>query len=401
MNPVEIQSRGHHPYSPSSLQMREACPMWASAHSDSEASLRGTLQHLAVERGEDLKELSDEEADAVSACCEFLDGKRAQLALLGTYEELVEVYLPIDDECREVVVFDAKTEGISFQKVECTTGGYVDRLLIGDEGRFVVMADWKFGKWPVEEVENNLQAVAYTLGVFRKFPKAEKVEATFFLPHQERKQITHTFVRADIPTLELRVKTVVERAERATARGDYAAATPCIPACLFCARRGACHKLHEVVLKVAQKYHPIEFPDDIDVTRLRDPQQFSWGMRLQQVVSAWAEGYRQRGTDQVLLGKTPVPEGFELKTTTTRKVESVFRFARLARKFLTRGQFRRTLKVRLGAVEDAISDLQPRGNKKAVVSQFQQALKEAGAVKDSPPVVYLKACPKKQDKLTN
>src|SRR5688572_1930013 len=100
INPPE--SKSHHAFSPSTLQMREACPKYQPNHNENEAALLGSLQHAAVESGEDNDELTDVRAFAAAECLGFFQ-ERAKAYPGCTV--IQEVYLPIDDE---VLVVDVR-----------------------------------------------------------------------------------------------------------------------------------------------------------------------------------------------------------------------------------------------------------------------------------------------------
>jgi hypothetical protein len=60
--------RKHHPFSPSSLQNREACPCYAGRDSQHVRSIAGTMAHSVVETRRDNNELSDEDAISAAEC---------------------------------------------------------------------------------------------------------------------------------------------------------------------------------------------------------------------------------------------------------------------------------------------------------------------------------------------
>jgi hypothetical protein len=374
--------------------MEEACPMFARSNETNAAAELGTKQHRVTETGKDDNELTDEEVFAAVQCMEFADQQKQRLLKYGPVEDIKEAYLKIDNRNWTAHVYNPKTYKVEEVKTDCTTGGYVDRVIIGCKGRVAIVADWKFGRWPIEEAKENLQGIAYVLGLFKEYPRLRTVDLYFKQPHLDH-LTHHRFQRRDTDELTLRVKTVVERADRATELGDYSRATPCIPACLFCARRADCEKMHEIVLKVGKKFHPIEFPDQLDPTVLKDPKQFAIGMRLQQAVIAWGEAYRRRGVDHILTGQAKVPEGYALTEYSKRTIADEAKFEEIARQFLTHEEFVNSLKPGIGTTEKAIQAKAPRGQKTAEKEKFQKRLEGTGAVEKTTPVPYLKAVPKK------
>jgi hypothetical protein len=380
--------------------MREACPLWATTGEAGEAAARGTLQHLVTETGDDHEDLTDEEIAAAVECMDFAEQLKSEMEIVrrpngGTSRRVVidetEPYLPIDDRrMRGVPMFNWKTGGIDLVDIESTTAGYADRILkAGDHAKVL---DWKFGRWPVEEADNNTQGIAYVIGVFKKFPDVKTVELIFKLPHQ--KDVTrHTFHRDELDELYIRIVAIVERSIQACHQEDYSKATPNVPACLFCARRGGCPRLHEIVLNVGHKFYPAKVPADISVSVLKDPAQFAEGMRIAQIVTAWAEGYKRQGTQQVLQGAIPVPTGYIIAEYSKRKIVDPKAYAESTKGFLTRKEYTATLKPGLTAVEDAIKAKVGRGMKTARLNQF---LEKQKGVEKTVAAPYLKAVPAKK-----
>jgi hypothetical protein len=397
---MSTPERRHHSYSPSTLTLFEACGLYGKRDGASEKAITGTKQHRVTETGQDDHTLSDEQLAHSAECMEFANRIKNEVLAANTDAEcldILEPYLPIDERKWMVAVYDATKDETVSAIEDCTTGGYADRLLVFPTLRLAILFDWKFGLWPVEDAENNLQGISYVLGVFKKYPQVDSVRIFFKLPQLE--QVTeHTFHRAQEDELRLRVMTVVERAEFMARHVNFEDATPMVPACLFCSRIGRCHKIQERILKVGQKYHPIEFPESIDTTLLRDPANFEKGLRLAQVVSEWAKSYKSLGTQQVLLGRIPVPEGFKIAAFSEREIIDTEKFRAAALRYLTEEEFVQTLKPTLGAVEKLISAKAPRGSKDETVEEFGQVLLDTSAVQKTVPVPYLKAVPKKADK---
>lgn len=391
------EDRKHHPYGPSKLQNLEACPHYESLNSNSEAARLGTLQHTVTETGQDDLSLSDEEAAAAVECIEFFEEKKRQWddarsrevahllrsgvslseAKLPEVIELSETYLPIDDERVEDFIG--------------TTGGYLDKALIDYTGTKAMLFDWKFGQWQVEKADNNLQGIAYALGVFKAYPNVEHVAFYFKQPHI--KSISHaTWTRADVPALYLRILTVVSRARRARASGSFDFANPTIPGCLFCANIALCPAVTSMVLRVGQKFHAVDVPNDITPSKIHDPKNSTMGMRLASLVTAWAAAFRNLTTDRVLRGASPVPEGFFIaQGTGKRKIVDNDKFKTTALQYISEEVYNASTAPQLGKIELAIKNNAPRGQKDSTIDQFKDALIEAGAVEKGRSYPYLKA----------
>lgn len=359
--------RKHHEFSPSKLAYLEQCAHYEGHDVSNPAAELGTRQHRALETMLDDPTLGDEEATAVMRCAEAVEQLRAEL---GGGSELKEVYLSIDDAD--------------------TTGGYADLILTAPGKSHAVVIDYKFGKHQVEDAETNLQGVAYALGVFHRFPAAERVLVVFLQPHIDYRT-EHTFCRADVPALYSRVCTVVERAKAARLDPTFSKASPTFPPCLFCKSLANCPKIAEIAIRISHMFYPLNLPSDLTPSKLHSDSDTLIGLRLASVVKVWADAFKSRVTDRVIRGDAKVPEGFEIATQSRRTLKDHKLFRETALRFMTPEAYAETLEPTLGAVEKKIADAAPRGNKTAVVDAFKGELVESGAVTQGEPFSFLKA----------
>jgi hypothetical protein len=398
----QIEQRVHHPYSPSSLQSLEACPCYLSKDSQHVRTIIGTIAHEVTDTREDDNRLADDDSAAAAECIDFYDrrktlmeDRRAQELIRRTgvppIVELRETYLRADD-----CVFDDVVHG----KVVATTAGYVDRALVW--GAEAELFDWKFGMWPVESAENNLQGIAYTIGLMRHYLHLQRV--TFFFKQPLIGSLTSaTFERKDIPALFLRVQTVVARARQARAlakAGDWSMANPMVPACNFCANLGICPKVAAFACHVGKKFYPVGLPDDISPNKVMAPDQTALAMRLADLMKTWSGSFRTQVTDRVLRGAAQCPPGYHITTSSRRSVVDSDKFKSEALRFLTKEEFDSTLSIEFGGVEEKISEKSPRGQKKATVELFKKALIDSGAVVQGEPYAFLRVTSEKSSSET-
>jgi hypothetical protein len=383
-----LEERPHHPRSPSKLQCLEACPDFDSKTDGlvHRRSTAGTRAHKVVDSQEDNAQLGDDDALAVAECLDFVATRRAfmQEQAQEAYtkgddwavnqpvpakyqiQELKETYLPIDD-CK-------------YEDADCTTGGYIDHGFISWDELYAELVDYKFGFWAVESAENNLQGIAYTLGLFRRFAKLQKVRFWFKQPHLD--YITDAvFTREQAPELYRRVKTVCLRAIEAKHLGDFSLARQFTPVCLFCDHLGRCPANLATALGVAKKFHPLAFPESITPTQIQDPQNTKLAMELAQVMAVWTGAFKRQVTNRVLRGDAKIPPGYKIETTSgRRKIKDLAKFKEVALKYLNEEEYQACLEASFGTLEDKILEKTPRGYKEATVEEFQKALEEAGAV---------------------
>ena len=412
--PLATETRAHHPYSPSTLQSLEACALYTGKESKKEhaRTTAGTRAHNSADTETDDERLSDEDAAAVADCLDYVAqlkqdfikdafSKREEARKLGCYappsayeeqvSEVNEPYLPIDD--------------IIYADAEFTTAGYADKIIFNHDETRAHVADYKFGMWPVTHARENLQGLAYALGVFKKWKKVQEVTIHFLQPLLDSRT-TATIRRADIPEHYFRICAVVARARaareahaREIAQGlipTYSAATPNAPTCSFCGHLGNCTKALDVAIKVAHKFSPLDIPDDITPSMIHSDKDTSTAMRLAMVVSTWAKAFKTCITNRVINGDAEIPEGFKLVSQAKRELVDMATYRKHAIKIIGAKAFEETLQTTFGAVEELVAEKAPRGMKKKIVLAFQKETEESGCVKRDLPITFLKAVPKKE-----
>lgn len=424
---AEPEQRPHHDYSPSTLQSLEVCPNYQSKQSDTPhpRTVIGTIAHGATETGEDDARLSDDDTEHVAACIDFYErrktlmheararevqqravghwgakveiGEEANAELRAEGEvppvkELKETYLPVDDA---VFVDEVKPPyGNEKRTVLGTTAGYIDSALINHDRTYAEIFDWKFGRWPVEEAVNNLQGIAYALGMFRGIATLKKVRYFFKQPLID--YITDAEIaREDIPEHYLRIQVIVARARIARTRGDWSMARAMAPACNFCAHIGECPVVTEFALSVGKKFSPLEIPPDITPTMVHNEHDTRIGLTLSEVMAVWAKAFKGVITNRVLGRLAEPPDGYTIASRTPREIADEKKYREVALRYLTEEEYAATLKASFGSVEQLISDKAPRGQKKAEVEKFGREIEECGAVVKGNGYSFLQAVPKK------
>lgn len=412
-NEIPNTERVHHPFSPSSLQSREACPKFQNRNSTNEAAVFGSIQHDAVERGQDDSRLSDDRASAVANCMIFCE-ERAFSYPGGKI--LKEVYLPIDEEVVVITVtsierFDIFTEDgqvcpgfrqgkVEHRVFEGTTAGYLDFAVISADETEADIVDYKFGRNAVTSAEDNLQGIAYMLGLKKMFPKLLKCRVSFIQPHIDEMS-EHTFDLSDTSELYLRIRVVVGRSIAAAANPlDFSSARPNVGTCLFCALVGKCPAVAALALKTSAKYKPLAIPENVNPTTLNNPSDVDMGLRLADVMKVWAEAFRRQATEKTIENMDFVPEGYTLVTMQKRKILNSRNFAKIAKDFLPVTVWEEVdnlFDIPITPVEELISASAPRGSKEATVEAFGAKLIEAGVVELGNPFAFLRQS-KKSDK---
>lgn len=375
--------RVHHPYSPSSLQAREGCAKFEPIHDGPvhEMATIGTRQHDAVDSQVDDPRLLDYRAAAVVDCIRFAEER---LAAFPGGTMLKESYLPVDNQ---------QVTGPDKKKFLGTTAGYLDVAIISADETEAEVIDWKFGNNAVEEARNNLQGIAYALGLRHKFPKLKRITVRFIMPHIDH-ATEHTFLASDFDTMLLRVRTVVLRAIQARKDPeDYSMATPNASSCLFCALIGKCPKVAEIALKVGKKYRPLEIPENVTPTLVRDSKDVGIGIKLAQVLSTWAEAFRRQATARTVEDPNFIPDGYVLVESQRRSVVKAKSLGDIAKRFIPadkHGMVDDLFDVPIGKLEELVALFAARGVKEKTQEDFGKAAMDEGALQLGKPFSFLR-----------
>jgi hypothetical protein len=416
----DANTRVHHPFSPSKLQALEACPKYESHSTDSAASRAGTIQHDAVDGESDSAHMTDNQALAVAECLAYADSI-AKKYKGGTV--IKENYLPIDNEIIEITETDGTgkldpnpaanpfpgvetvqwTQPIVTKRFRGTTAGYLDYAVVSTDETEAEIIDWKFGQWAVESTENNLQGIAYMLGLKKRFPKLKRCTIHFVLPHRDELDV-HAFDLNDenLMLFHTRIRRVVRAAQDARKDpNNFAAANPNTGACLFCALIGQCPKVTEMVARVSEKFAPLQVPQNVNPTMILDPEDTAIGIQFAAIAKTWAESFRARATEKSITDPDFIPTGYTLETRTKRKVLNARLFADVAKKFVPvsmDAEIEKLFDLPIGGVEEVIELATPRGQKSKAVEAFGKAALEAGAIEMGQPFAFLKMSTTKKPK---
>lgn len=392
------QERVHHQYSPSSLESLEACPCFVNRQSDTphERTIAGTKAHAVADSRKDDSSLSDEDAEAVAVCLDLV-GRRKQLMEEARDRQLVSASPEDRSEISEVLEIKEDywpVDDLVFPDAVSTTAGYADVVLISHDRARAEIIDHKFGKWAVTEAKTNLQGIAYSLGVFKRFPSVQEIQVWFVQPLLDY-TTEATFKRSEIPELMLRVSLAVARAREARRTGDFQTAKPAVPLCQFCGNLGKCPAVAKFACQVGQKFYPLAFDgEDLTPSAIYDPKRTTLGLQLAAVLRVWCEAFRQQVTDRVISGRAEMPAGFKLESRAEREVLDMEKLKQVVLTYLTKEEFDTTLSTTFGSIEKLISEKAPRGSKKSTLEDLKTKLEQSGAVKRGDPYHFLKAVPK-------
>lgn len=381
-------ARSHHPTSPSSLQTREASPCWLNRSESSEAAERGTKQHESADSRKDDNELTDAEYLAVESTHIVVDQACQRLGPDAIV--IREAYWHVDD--REIIGDDG-------HKWIGTSGGFADVVVISRDWTRAQVSDWKFGAWSVEPAENNLQGIAYALGVFHEADlrghKMQEVTVEFYSPHLSE-FTRHTFTRADRPKMLLRVVAAAERAKDTLARikkdpTNLANYTTSTSACTFCGRVGFCPAIAKIGFTLGKKYQQLDVENiekDVRGLDLSDPTVAHAGLQLWGILGKAAAEYRKRVTERAIENPAYIPVGYSIMVSNPREVRDLEGVIKISEEYLPSDVVRGMLSLPITTVEKEISKRAPRGAKELTVQEFADKLVASGAVvpRDTPTI---------------
>ena len=397
--PQPSAERAHHPDSPSSLQSSEACPLFKNEQRESAAATSGTLCHKACELEDTSLCDTDEQVLAVNRCLDY-----ARRVGEEKYSE-----------AGEILVFKELALSVGSEKIGEFTGvtsGFPDLVYVAKT--FADIADWKFGAEPVVPTKDNLQGIAYALALFEKFTSLLEVTVHFYAPNQhwseadQRAKYVYTFKRADIPQLELRLRTVIARKHAAVDRLDRSAgrdwrdASPRDSLCLWCARKGDCAKLHGTIIRSSEKYPDFVAPAVLDPLKLTRTDEVKLAFRWANQVEYIAKAIKGRCTTMALTENLELGDDMKIVKREERQTKDIkILIATALEHGCLQGELESLMSVPFTKVEELVKKKAPRGKGAESVRQLQEDWEQRGATEYGPPVYFLKEVKSPKDKQAN
>tara|TARA_R100001463_G_scaffold9114_6_gene27456 strand:- start:13250 stop:14104 length:855 start_codon:yes stop_codon:yes gene_type:complete len=178
-----------------------------------------------------------------------------------------------------------------------TIFGTGDLILLHKEREHADLIDWKFGIGAVDEASENVQGLAYAIGVVDKYSWVKTVTIRFFLPRQD-KVSEHTFDRDDLEVARDRVRLIVQRATN-----PETPLNPTTDGCRYCGRRVDCPALADKLLPLAKKYESsaedfeLAVWENADPAVVTDPDTLSKMKRVGSVIERWKKAVDQRALE--------------------------------------------------------------------------------------------------------
>lgn len=372
----------HAKWSPSKLKYVELCPGFDGREGGvNPAAEMGTRIHEALEKM-DLDLLTDNWERLIAERC------------LETYQDIVERHgwtgqpYTTHHEIRLEISLGEDME----------TFGTCDVLLtLGDVG---IAVDYKTGRGGIDDASINTQAQAYVLGSFQRHPELSTIHFYFIVPQRDEVSF-HTYKREDCGRIQLRLNTVIRRAEQFQYvwknRGGVPVEmfNPQPNLCEFCANQWKCHAVTTKVFDIANKYGTdgLPVPTKVHGSETDDPEDMAKLLRLVPVIQAWIDGVKARSKQMAFDEGTEIP-GFDPKERAGRRSISSASAAwdALTQTLpdLTVEDFMATLgTVSFNEVVELVKNAAPRGKKTGEANRFEDLLLEMGVLDQAPPSQYL------------
>lgn len=336
----------HAKHSPSSLGYKETCPAFRNRGTTNAAAEEGTMLHEALEK-DDYSGLTEEQAFLCGLCRDFRDG---ELAKLDNPEQYRELKLDIAD-------------GLTY--------GTADFVAVS--GTKAVVMDWKFGSGEIEPANTNAQGCAYALGVLEKFPQVEELELHFVQPRREYIS-SHTYMRADVPVMRMRINTIIRRAN-ARNREEHPGMQ-----CCYCKKQATCAALRQIALPIASRYAGLAIPEELHPSNVTSPETMARCLDCAKVLKEWIDSVNFYAMDMAANG-TEIP-GYKVVSRKGRRTipDALAAFGAVRDK-MTAEQFIECCgSVGIDALVEKLSADAPRGQKQKTKDDAVSRLTEEGII---------------------
>jgi hypothetical protein len=350
--------------SPSSLKYIRLSPCFENDQGgDKTAADEGTKLHAACETGVIPEDLSEEQRQVVQQC-------------LAYAQPLVS--RPGSQVFKELSLHELAELSPHMRR------GKADLVVLHNNGT-AELIDWKMGRNPVDDAEENDQQKAYVIALFRRWPHLKAVKVHLVQPRRDEVS-TFTFNRSSLTKLQLELANTITQMEKFRAADKYA---PRTDTCLWCARRHSCPAMVGTVTTIAKNYDAeLKLPEEFHPSKVTSPVAMAAMLDLASSVDKWVQSARHHFTQAALNG-ADIP-GYELREKKAmRSVDDAKATWAVVRDVVGQEEFLEACSISLPELEKAWCARAPRGQKGAAKEALTEKLVEAGALKQGAPSHYL------------
>lgn len=372
MNPElpDHSDRAHAVFGPSSLKYYAKCAGYHGRDGTNPAAEMGTRIHEALEV---------RDPSALQSELEHELYERMLQDELEVFEQLFHGSTSVTTLREHRLVLDLPT-------VQTPVFGTAD--IVAYDGPVGLSLDYKSGVSKIDDVRDNWQAKAYTVGMFQMFPFLERINFVFLIP-QRREVLVDCFTRDELPRLVEEISAVIRVAE--ATRPKWSEGAPDIEElgpstnCRFCRHEDTCPALGAVAVAVARKYNPLGIPaGPIDSTNLSDPQTIGKLYVIAKILEEWASGIKRKA---VLLAESGV-EFDELKLRSLGSLKKTVDNSGLAELAMQHGlshdEIIDAASLSLSQLSEVIGQKTARGRKTSAIQSFEHDALDRGLVEVGP-----------------
>jgi hypothetical protein len=225
----------------------------------------------------------------------------------------------------------------------------------------------------------------------------EECEVTFLIPNRDEVS-SHIFKRSDVPSLRLRINTVIARAAELEDLGFFKAhpelLNPQPELCEYCSRQTICSALMDKHLRILKDVSPgLPVPADLRIDKSR-PEDIAHLLRLAPLMEEWAKQIRADALQANLADGVDIPGFNRFERSMPRAVRSV----RATWDVLQHSFPAVTLEdfldkcgsVSVPQLEDMLAEKADHGKKGKVREDFMNELRGADVLQEGGKIFYLR-----------
>ena len=363
-NTPDHSSRGHAPFSPSSLKYVAGCSGYEGRSGTNAAAEKGTRIHEALEVRDPSALHDEDEVMIYEAIVKQEDEYTKNYAKGQEYKEENEILLDVDLD-------------------STNTWGTCDRLLTF--GNKAILADYKTGVSEIDPPRSNWQARAYTVGAFQKYPELDEITFVFYIPVRNE-VLEGTFTREELPLLVKQLADVIRNGEKVRPQwdGGFPEADALSPSvnCRFCKHEEYCPSLGGLAVEIVQRISGDNLPKE-NIEDPNDPKTVEHLYIVAKVVENWAKRVKEKA---VALAKDGMEfQNLKLKSMgATRKCTDNIKLVEIAKEYdLEQEDLLNLISIPLKKVANAVGDNAPKGEKGEKSRSFLDAVENNGIIETS------------------
>lgn len=381
---LKQNARKHSRISPSGLKPLKVCPGYENEDFGSkDAADRGTFLHEIMETGKIppqpwppyMRPGDEEIAKSVLAITQEADAR-------SEYDPIVEVELDF-----------TSLKLKNFEK------GHADRVIVletSDDGEptHVEMIDYKFGKWAVEDVGDNIQFRAYAMGLFLMWPSLARATVRIIQPELGLDE-SHTFTRAkDFDMMTAQVGAIVKRRHKFLETKDEAMLNTDPDNCSFCGVQATCPIWQKYQVKLANESNVLETTvmpiEMLENPEEADPEEVVRIFRWIKPMEDYLRKVKRFALAVYDTGR--MSQGLQLveKQGDASITDILFVRDHLEKNYgVSHDEFMTACDISLGRVKELVGSRAKSGQKEATMKQVITELSDEGIISYGNPVRYL------------